>query len=97
MVPGERDFELESFRCFSAPLLPRAKPWRGGVGGGEWMTDKEQRSVDRRVPRARTIRRDATEAEKKLWQHCGRPPFKEHHFRRQATIGPYIVDFASHK
>jgi len=49
------------------------------------------------VPRARALRRDATEAEKKLWQHLRQPPFKAHHFRRQATIGPYFADFASHK
>jgi very-short-patch-repair endonuclease len=49
------------------------------------------------VPRARALRRDATEAEKKLWQHLRQPPFKPHHFRRQATIGPYFADFASHQ
>jgi len=38
-----------------------------------------------------------TEAEKKLWQHLRQPPFKEHNFRRQATIGSYFADFASHK
>ncbi|HEY3030220.1 MAG TPA: DUF559 domain-containing protein [Bradyrhizobium sp.] len=43
------------------------------------------------------MRRDATEAEKKLWQHLRRPPFKQHRFRRQATIGPYFADFASHQ
>jgi very-short-patch-repair endonuclease len=48
------------------------------------------------VPRARTLRRDATEAERKLWQNLRQPPFKQHHFRRQATIGPYFADFASH-
>jgi very-short-patch-repair endonuclease len=25
------------------------------------------------------------------------PPFMQHHFRRQATIGPYFADFASHQ
>jgi very-short-patch-repair endonuclease len=52
--------------------------------------------MDTRVPRARSLRRDATEAEKRLWQYLRQPPFKEHHFRRQATIGPYFADFASH-
>ncbi len=61
------------------------------------MTQTPQRPADHRVPRARTLRRDATEAEKKLWQHLRQPPFKEHHFRRQATIGPYFADFASHQ
>jgi very-short-patch-repair endonuclease len=61
------------------------------------MTQGKQRPVDRRVLRARTLRRDATEAEKKLWQYLRQPPFKAHHFRRQATIGPYFADFASHQ
>src|SRR5581483_1014178 len=61
------------------------------------MPDSKQRSIDTRVPRARTLRRDATEAEKKLWQHLRQPPFESHHFRRQATIGPYFADFASHQ
>ncbi|HYI27036.1 MAG TPA: endonuclease domain-containing protein [Bradyrhizobium sp.] len=61
------------------------------------MPQRTQRSTDRRVPRARVLRRDATEAEKKLWQHLRQPPFKQHHFRRQATIGPYFADFASHQ
>src|ERR1700685_1979020 len=61
------------------------------------MPQVPQRPLDRRVPRARALRRDATEAEKKLWQHLRQPPFKQHHFRRQATIGPYFADFASHQ
>ena len=89
----------------SRDLLPSLRPpkpfgeggWRGGVGGGGWMPHNTQRPVDHRVPRARALRRDATEAEKKLWQHLRQPPFKERHFRRQATIGPYFVDFASHQ
>jgi very-short-patch-repair endonuclease len=60
------------------------------------MTQRTLRPVDYRVPRARVLRRDATEAEKKLWQHLRQPPFNEHHFRRQATIGAYFADFASH-
>jgi very-short-patch-repair endonuclease len=61
------------------------------------MPQRTPRAIDKRVPRARTLRRDATEAEKKLWQHLRQPPFKQHHFRRQATIGPYFADFASHQ
>jgi very-short-patch-repair endonuclease len=56
-----------------------------------------QQTVDHRVPRARTLRRDATEAEKNLWQHLRQHPFKQHQFRRRATIGPYFADFASHQ
>ena len=84
----------------NANLLPslrvRSARW-GGVGGGGWMPHRTSRAIDKRVPRARALRRDATEAEKKLWQHLQQPPFKERHFRRQATIGPYFADFASHR
>jgi very-short-patch-repair endonuclease len=61
------------------------------------MTRRTQPAVDQRVPRARALRRDATEAEKKLWQHLRQPPFRQHHFRRQATIGSFFADFASHQ
>jgi len=61
------------------------------------MPHRTQRPVDQRIPRARALRRDATEAEKKLWRHLRQPPFREHHFRRQATIGRYFADFASHQ
>ena len=61
------------------------------------MSQRTQRPVDNRVPRARALRREATEAERKLWQHLRQPPFKQHGFRRQATIGPYFADFASHQ
>src|SRR5205807_10577890 len=61
------------------------------------MTQRPQRPRDKRVPRARVLRCHATEAERRLWQHLRQPPFREHHFRRQATIGRYFADFASHQ
>jgi very-short-patch-repair endonuclease len=78
------------------PSLRARSAWWGGVGGGGWMPQRTPRLVDMRVPRARTLRREATEAEKKLWQHLRQLPFRQYHFRRQATIGPYFADFASH-
>jgi very-short-patch-repair endonuclease len=38
-----------------------------------------------------------TDAERKLWWHLRRLPIEHSHFRRQATIGPYFADFASHE
>jgi very-short-patch-repair endonuclease len=61
------------------------------------MSQRTPRPIDKRAPRARALRRDVTEAEKRLWQYLRQPPFKECHFRRQATIGPYFADFASHQ
>jgi very-short-patch-repair endonuclease len=38
-----------------------------------------------------------TDAERKLWWHLKRIPIENTHFRKQATIGPYFADFASHR
>lgn len=46
------------------------------------------------VGRARSLRRRVTAAEKKLWESLRTPHPR---FRRQAPIGPYIVDFACHR
>lgn len=46
------------------------------------------------VGRARDLRRNATNAEKKLWSGLRRT-FPELRFRRQVPVGPYFVDFLS--
>lgn len=43
--------------------------------------------------RRRQLRRDATPAEHKLWQHLRRKGLQGRKFRRQYSIGPYVVDF----
>jgi very-short-patch-repair endonuclease len=58
--------------------------------------DERLRRTDKRVPRARRLRREITLAERKLWWHLRRIPMEHSHFRRQATIGPYFVDFTCH-
>jgi very-short-patch-repair endonuclease len=65
--------------------------------GARQMSQQQSRATDARIPRARQLRRHATDVEKLLWQHLRQPPFKEHHFRRQATIGAFFCDFASHR
>jgi adenine-specific DNA-methyltransferase len=42
---------------------------------------------------ARKLRKNPTEAESALWKHIRYRRLKGHKFRRQAPIGPYIVDF----
>ena len=54
------------------------------------------RTTDKRVPKARRLRRDVTDAERKLWLRLRSLPTGGSHFRRQATIGPYFADFACH-
>ena len=44
------------------------------------------------------MRKEPTEAERKLWWHLRhRLELTGSHFRRQVQIGPYIADFANHK
>ena len=57
----------------------------------------DERVADRRVPRARQLRRDMTDAERRLWWHLRRLRVGDGHFRRQATIGLYFADFAHHQ
>jgi very-short-patch-repair endonuclease len=53
---------------------------------------------DRRQQFARQMRAQPTEAERKLWQRLRHDiQLNGSHFRRQALIGSYIVDFASRK
>jgi len=42
---------------------------------------------------ARTLRRDATDAERKLWFHLRNRQADRTKFRRQVPIGRYVVDF----
>jgi len=43
--------------------------------------------------RARTLRRDSTDAERLLWRGLRNRTFATHKFRRQHPIGRYFVDF----
>jgi very-short-patch-repair endonuclease len=50
-------------------------------------------NIRNRTGIARRLRRDATEAEKRLWRALRELPVK-HRFRRQHPIGRRVVDFA---
>ena len=45
--------------------------------------------------RAKSLRANMTEAERRLWYHLRAHRFAGMKFRRQALVGPYVVDFAS--
>jgi very-short-patch-repair endonuclease len=63
-------------------------PFRGGEGVGNNV------GSDRKlVERARSMRREPTEFEKRLWRHVSRSQLGGFKFRRQATLDPFIVDF----
>jgi very-short-patch-repair endonuclease len=54
--------------------------------------------VDRQQQFARRMRAQPTDAERVLWQRLRHDvALVGSHFRRQALIGPFIVDFASRK
>ena len=81
-------------------LLP--SPLRGGVGGGgpQVMTDmiESRTMIDRQREFARQMRAEPTDAERVLWQRLRHDiALAGSHFRRQALVGPFIVDFASRK
>jgi very-short-patch-repair endonuclease len=46
--------------------------------------------------RAKTLRRDMTDAERKVWRILRSGALAEFHFRRHFPIGPFIADFACH-
>ena len=43
--------------------------------------------------KARELRRNPTEAERRLWKHLRLRQIGGYKFRRQQSLGPYIVDF----
>ncbi len=45
------------------------------------------------LARAREMRRNPTEPEKRLWRHLSASQLRGHKFRRQAVIDYYIADF----
>ena len=50
-------------------------------------------NLNRTISRARTLRANATDAERFLWQHLRLRQLGGHKFRRQRPIGLYVVDF----
>jgi len=55
-----------------------------------WQVSTRQRE------RARVLRRDLTDAERIIWNAVRAKRLAGASFRRQAPIGPYIVDFVCH-
>lgn len=51
---------------------------------------------DGAVSRARRLRQDMTDGERKLWRML-RESFGDQHFRRQVPLRHFIADFASHR
>ena len=47
------------------------------------------------LQRAKTLRKQPTDAEQKLWFHLRGKRFGDVKFKRQKPIGPYVVDFVA--
>ena len=48
---------------------------------------------EKTIRRARSLRRNSTDAEALLWSRLRKRALAGHKFRRQRPIGPYVVDF----
>lgn len=71
-----------------APSLP--SPLRGeGERARQPVSERQRR-------RAKQLRREMTEAERKLWYALKAHRFSGLHFRRQVPMGAYIADFICH-
>ena len=62
------------------------------MGGGLQVTKTFRTRIDT-LPKAKTLRRDMTAAERKLWSHLRNRQLDGAVFRKQVPIGPYIADF----
>jgi len=49
--------------------------------------------IQKNTPRARNLRHNQTEAEKRLWRYLRNRQISGAKFRRQVPKGPYVVDF----
>jgi very-short-patch-repair endonuclease len=56
-----------------------------------WQVPTKQRT------RARSLRRDSTDAERIIWNGVRAKRLADANFRRQTPVGPFIVDFVCHE
>ena len=79
------------------PTTPPLKGYQQNKGASpparRWGEVKRQ-YTRQTLQRARTLRQNRTDAEGLLWQYLRNKQLAGHKFRRQQSIGPYIVDFA---
>jgi very-short-patch-repair endonuclease len=72
-----------------------------GLGGGDVyrraIRDMKKHPVEGAPARARTLRQNMTDAERRVWQILRSRQIKGYKFRRQVPIGRYIGDFVCHE
>jgi very-short-patch-repair endonuclease len=83
----------------SLPWSP--PPAGGGLGGGDASRrasqEMKKHPVDGAGARARTLRQNMTEGERRVWEILRSQQIKGYRFRRQVPIGRYIADFVCHE
>jgi len=88
MIPAQQT------QAYPSPLWGGVAQKGPGWGGNE-VTGMPHSAIGRRTRgQAQSLRRAPTDAERKLWFMLGSLKPLGMHFRRQAPIGIYIVDFA---
>jgi very-short-patch-repair endonuclease len=68
---------------------------RAGGGCRPRTMSKLDDDANPMIDRARYLRKEMTDVEKKLWYRLRRLPLGVR-FRRQAPTGPFVADFACH-
>src|ERR1700730_12194367 len=77
------------------PLM--GEGWEGGDVSRRKSRDMKKRPVDGAHARARTLRQNMTQAERRVWQILRSHRMTGYQFRRQVPIGRYIADFVCHE
>jgi len=76
----------------SVPGTPKPSP-TSGEGAERRRREAGEGLLRSRISRARTLRANMTDAERKLWFALRDRRLREIKFRRQVPVGPYIADF----
>ena len=69
-------------------------PQGGGSGWREVCIPRQDGRSIMASGIARTLRNNPTDAERRLWSRLRKRQLEGWRFRRQAPLGPYVVDFA---
>ena len=81
----------------SPPPPLRGRSDRAAIREGGIETAAHREVAPRHRGRAKSLRRNMTEAEYRMWRVVRGHRFSGFSFRRQVPIGPYIVDFVCHE
>jgi very-short-patch-repair endonuclease len=93
---GRTFFRLRAeSRQIPSPLM--GEGWEGVTPPAAQVEKLKKHPVDGARARARTLRQNMTEAERRIWQILRSHQMKGYKFRRQVPIGRYVADFVCHE